>query len=547
MKEFITIAREYRDRHGFSVIPVKPDKKPFISWAEFQKRKPTDDEIEEWCSKYPKAMIGIVTGSISGIVVIDCDTEDGFNAVRNLLPQDFILPTARTPRGGWHLYFDQPENGEEITIGTNLLSGVDFRGNGGFVIAPPSMNDSRMKYEWMEGMSLNEIAPASMPDALYNKLITYKGVTSSTLQNLTNLARSDKMFVEGRRDDDLFRVAFNLAKAGVEEDEIYQVLEILAINCKPPFPLSEMEAKIKSALKRAKKKEGKLSEIVEAWVNLQEGYFDLTTMKQNLQLLTPEDKNNADVIINRMKKSGAVEKYGNKAGVYRRVDKEFERVDFLSASGGEFKISLPLSLNEQAKLYPGNICIVAGSKESGKTAFLLNVAARNLGKKRIVYLNSEMGADEVRNRLLLFEDIPLNQWADQMEVYYLKTTQTPADFIDGTDTIWIIDYLEIAEDFSKISLPISAMHEKLGKGIAFVALQKADGKEIGRGADFSREKARLYLSLDWDRDKRQNKMKIIDCKAWRTNKNPRGLVRYYNLVKGSEILPKTGWIEEFKK
>lgn len=91
------------------------------------------------------------------------------------------------------------------------------------------------------------------------------------------------------------------------------------------------------------------------------------------------------------------------------------------------------------------------------------------------------------------------------------------------------------------------MHEKLGNGIAFIVIQKADGKEVGRGADFSREKARLYLSLDCDGDKKQNRIKIIDCKAWRTSNNPRGLVRYYNLVSGSEILPKTGWIDERRK
>ena len=127
-----------------------------------------------------------------------------------------------------------------------------------------------------------------------------------------------------------------------------------------------------------------------------------------------------------------------------------------------------------------------------------------------------------------------------MEVFNLKSTQVPADFIDGSETVWIVDYLEIAEDFSKIALPIAGIHEKLGKGIAFIGIQKADGKEIGRGADFSREKARLYLSLDWDDERKSNRIKIIDAKAWRS-RNPRGLVRHYKLIKGAHIVPQGEW------
>lgn len=69
MKEFVRIAPYCWDRCGFSIIPV--NKKPYEQWSEFQKRKPTDKEIERWAVKYPNAMIGIVTGSLSGLFVIE--------------------------------------------------------------------------------------------------------------------------------------------------------------------------------------------------------------------------------------------------------------------------------------------------------------------------------------------------------------------------------------------------------------------------------------------------------------------------------------------
>ena len=525
-KSILEHALRYAKR-GLTVIPCKPDdKKSYIKWERYQKERSTPEEIEAWWLKWPNAMIGIVTGEISGIFVIDCDTPEGYEEIQKLFPDALVIPIARTPRGGWHLWFIYPV-GSKITSGTGLVPGVDFRGEGGYIIAPPSVNGDGKGYTWQEELSLGEVEPQPVPDAIINifKKNAYKG---GTRPNPTGPYKTLQFLTKGRRDNDLFHAANCLVKGRCEASYIEYILEILAKNSKPPFPQDEIKIKIQSALKRAEKKERILSEEVRKWITLQEGYFDLTNLKKSLQPLTSSEQRNIDVIIHRLKIEGFIEKYGNKAGVYRRIDKEFERVDFLNASGEEFQIDLPLDIGTLCKLYSGNIAVIAGSKEAGKTALLMNIAKSNLGKKRIVYLNSEMGENEIKNRLLLFDDLPLEQWAENMEVFFLKSTQVPADFIDGTETIWVIDYLEIAEDFSKIALPIAGIHEKLGKGVAFVGLQKADGKEIGRGADFSREKARLYLSLDWDAEIKFNRIKIIDAKAWR-RRNPRGLVRYYML------------------
>jgi hypothetical protein len=61
---------------GYSIIPLKKDKKPQIaSWMDFQKTPATEEIIEAWWDRYPEANIGIVTGAISGITVVDIDTK----------------------------------------------------------------------------------------------------------------------------------------------------------------------------------------------------------------------------------------------------------------------------------------------------------------------------------------------------------------------------------------------------------------------------------------------------------------------------------------
>jgi len=141
-------ALEYLKK-GKSVIPLKSDKRPYLSeWREYQTRKPTESEIEDWWSRWPHANIGIVTGKVSGITVIDVDSGSG--GTTDGLPPTLV---AKTGNGGWHYYY-QYEPG--VTIGAGLRQGIDFRGDGGYVVAPPSITDYADKngkkrggkYEW---------------------------------------------------------------------------------------------------------------------------------------------------------------------------------------------------------------------------------------------------------------------------------------------------------------------------------------------------------------------------------------------------------------
>jgi hypothetical protein len=125
---------------GFSVIPVRKDKIPLTRWERAQHERPNKDEIRKWFTQYPDANIAIVTGGISGIVVVD--VEAGGNTEK--LPRTVI---SKTGGGGYHYYYRHPR--ETVKNAVQICEKIDIRGDGGYVVAPPSLHESGNRYEWV--------------------------------------------------------------------------------------------------------------------------------------------------------------------------------------------------------------------------------------------------------------------------------------------------------------------------------------------------------------------------------------------------------------
>jgi hypothetical protein len=71
---------------GYPVIPIQKDnKKPYICWKKYQEQMPTIDEVTGWWTKYPEANIGLITGEISGIFVVDIDTDEGLLEIQKYM------------------------------------------------------------------------------------------------------------------------------------------------------------------------------------------------------------------------------------------------------------------------------------------------------------------------------------------------------------------------------------------------------------------------------------------------------------------------------
>ena len=120
--------------------------------------------VASWWRRWPAANIGIVTGRPSGLIVIDIDPRHGgVESMQQLVRQHGPLPSGprvRTGSGGWHLIYAQPDR--EIRNSVNRVGpGIDVRGAGGYVIAPPSLHQAGERYVWTRHGD-----PPQMPDWL---------------------------------------------------------------------------------------------------------------------------------------------------------------------------------------------------------------------------------------------------------------------------------------------------------------------------------------------------------------------------------------------
>ncbi|MBI1744682.1 bifunctional DNA primase/polymerase [Candidatus Acetothermia bacterium] len=147
-KGTLDAALDYLHR-GWSIIPIKPrDKRPLVDWAEFQSRRPTEDEVRSWFERWPEANVAIVTGAISNIIVLDIEADAHLNS--DSIKKDHPVPIttmSRSGSGGQHIYFHRPRF--HVPNAVRILPGVDLRGDGGYVVAPPSLHPCGQRYEWI--------------------------------------------------------------------------------------------------------------------------------------------------------------------------------------------------------------------------------------------------------------------------------------------------------------------------------------------------------------------------------------------------------------
>jgi putative DNA primase/helicase len=208
----LSIAKEYVKR-GFSVIPLQQrGKKPALpSWREFQGRRATEEELNSWFGNGSCKNIGIIAGTISELVILDADSAEAVEWCEANLPQTPSVNTAR----GRHYYF-RYKDGIRNSVNVNGME-LDVRGEGGYVVAPPSVHETGVSYLWVDGKSLDDVALADFPTELFGKNEKTKALSSKTHGNhgqaaiaseLTKLAGA----VESTRNDQLNKSAFALGQ-----------------------------------------------------------------------------------------------------------------------------------------------------------------------------------------------------------------------------------------------------------------------------------------------------------------------------------------------
>lgn len=137
---------------GFSVIPIeRGGKLPLGKWKAAQSTAASLETVRQWAAR--DCNVGIVTGKVSGLLVLDLDSQEAVaEAEARGLPHTISVRTAK----GLHVYFRHP--GGTIGNRAGLLPGWDIRGDGGFVVAPGSIHPTGIEYRWENPPGLFELA-----------------------------------------------------------------------------------------------------------------------------------------------------------------------------------------------------------------------------------------------------------------------------------------------------------------------------------------------------------------------------------------------------
>jgi hypothetical protein len=197
--------------------------------------------VKDWWTNWPAANIGIATGKV---VVVDVDPRHGGDASLAQLEQKHgKLPASwrvKTGGGGVHIYLDAPSS-IVIKNSAGLLGpGLDVRGDGGYVVAPPSGHISGEQYAWSTGKNL-----APMPAWLVTALQQPRQKAPLASQEWRQLVREG--VTEGKRNDAAARLAGHLLRRYVDPHVALDLLMAWNVTrCTPPLAAVEITTIVNS-------------------------------------------------------------------------------------------------------------------------------------------------------------------------------------------------------------------------------------------------------------------------------------------------------------
>lgn len=245
--------------NGFAIIPVQPrGKRPATINGLSDWFNDPSDARELWTQR-PDLNIAIVCGKPSGnLVVLDFDEDDekgvhGFDTLAEWEDEFGELPataTAITGRGGMH-YLYRSDKPYHPSVNRDL--GVDVRGEGSYIVAPPSIHPNGTAYAWNSGDAPWE-RDVEAVDANVDSFIDHiqrNGGTGQDDDSQSERFQLPQRIRKGERDDTLYRYGCSLRSRGYADDAIAALVkQANAQNCVKPLSNSEVIRIIKQACKR---------------------------------------------------------------------------------------------------------------------------------------------------------------------------------------------------------------------------------------------------------------------------------------------------------
>ena len=369
-----------------------------------------------------------------------------------------------------------------------------------------------------------------MPTEYLSKIST-KDLDILSLKELKGL--NSFSMSEGARNEILFHLVYSTLKGGASYGFAKGVAEQVGHQC--GLPGDEIVKIFDSAYQRYGRSQRNITQEVKEWVKLvTSGDFSVTECYKDLEVVTKDDKAATRKALTRMVDSKEVVPNGR--GRYRTVSDELEFIDIFSKDIPIIPLRLPLEISSIYAAQQGNIIVISGEKNTGKTAFCLKTMELNHEHMQVRYMSSEMSEGEFKMRIRKFNrGVEAWKWKN---IELLNRTDNFSDLIKDDGKLYIIDFLEIYDDFYKVGALIRDIWKALNhKGLAIICLQKNPGSLHGRGGSFSAEKARLVVNLEATYDGEGNICKLVNVKNWADNveTSPDGMVCRYKLVQGNEF------------
>lgn len=210
--------------------------------------------ISGWL-KGPAFNLCVATGAVSGVFVLDIDADTGgLRTLEELKEKHGNLPVTwrtLTGGGGFHYFFRYP--GYSIKSRAGVLPGLDIRGDGGYVVAPPSIHRSGLRYTWDTSCSPDETAIAEAPPWLL-ELLQMNGVSTRLAQGKpasfwVNFLRDG--ISEGERNTKITSLAGHLLRKSVDPYVTLTLLEAYNDSMvHPPLDQDELIRCVRSIVRK---------------------------------------------------------------------------------------------------------------------------------------------------------------------------------------------------------------------------------------------------------------------------------------------------------
>lgn len=235
MNSVLAQANEYIDQ-GWSILPVKPsEKRPYMTnWLQYQHTRATKEMADSWFTSLTGAGVGMVTGRISGVVVLDIESYCSI-PIDELLRRYPTQMISRTGTGGYHLFYLYPNGVSKIANRVGIFEGADIRADGGFIVLPPTRHPNGKLYEWVKKGPLG-VFPKALLDIQSQPKAQGDGWITEALRGVS----------EGGRNDACARLAGYFFHKGLNADIVEALLTEWNERNDPPLPMREIRTTIKS-------------------------------------------------------------------------------------------------------------------------------------------------------------------------------------------------------------------------------------------------------------------------------------------------------------